>query len=157
LHERKLEQLRNEFARLGLTPPRTAAVDFSVGPGPVPDGFDRVLVDAPCTGTGTLRKRPEIWSRLSESDPARLGDLSARILLTASERVRPGGCVLFAVCSVLPEEAEQVVERVSERLLPAPFDAPELEALSAGRSALRLLPRSHGTDGYFVQSLRRRD
>ncbi|HVJ17198.1 MAG TPA: RsmB/NOP family class I SAM-dependent RNA methyltransferase, partial [Polyangiaceae bacterium] len=156
LHPRKLEQLGDEFRRLRLAEPRTAAVDWSVGPGAVPGEFDRVLVDAPCTGTGTLRKRPEIWGRLSPEDPARLGELAARILLGAAARAKPGGRVVFAVCSVLPEEAERVVERVAAELEPVPFDAPELAALSAGSSSLRLLPLAHGTDGYFVQSLRRR-
>ncbi len=156
LHERKLSQLGDEFQRLKLSPPRIAAVDWSVGPGPVPDGFDRVLVDAPCTGTGTLRKRPEIWGRLREDDPSRLGELAATILLGAAARAKPGGRVVFAVCSVLPEEAERVVERVALELEPVPFDAPELAALSGGKSSLRLLPLAHGTDGYFVQSLRRR-
>jgi 16S rRNA (cytosine967-C5)-methyltransferase len=157
LHPRKLEQLREEFSRLRLLPPNTAAVDFSVGPGPVPDGFDRVLVDAPCTGTGTLRKRPEIASRLAPEDPERLGELAARIVRQAATRAKPGGRLVFAVCSVLPEEGEAVLERVSDVLEPVPFDAPELSALNLGdRTSLRLLPKAHGTDGYFVASLRRR-
>ena len=156
LYERKLEQLGQEFRRLRLAEPRVAAVDWSVGPGVVPGDFDRVLVDAPCTGTGTLRRRPEIWGRLSPEDPARLGELATRILLTAAARAKPGGRVVFAVCSVLPEEAERVVERVAGELEPAPFDSAELAALSGGKSSLRLLPGAHGTDGYFVQSLHRR-
>jgi 16S rRNA (cytosine967-C5)-methyltransferase len=156
LHARKLEVMNEEFARLKLAPPRTAAVDWSVGGGAVPGDFDRVLVDAPCTGTGTLRKRPEIWTRLSPEDPARLGELATRILIKAAERAKPGGRVVFAVCSVLPEEAERVVTSVASVLEPAPFDAPELAQLAAGATSLRLLPRAHGTDGYFVQSFLRR-
>jgi 16S rRNA (cytosine967-C5)-methyltransferase len=156
-HPQKLEILAPELQRLGLPPAQRAAVDWTLGVGGVPDGFDRVLVDAPCTGTGTLRRRPEIGERLTPEDPARLGALALAILRGAATRARPGGRVVFAVCSVLPEEAEQVVEKVADLLEPAPFDAPELGALaSATATNFRLLPRAHGTDGYFVASFVKR-
>jgi 16S rRNA (cytosine967-C5)-methyltransferase len=95
--------------------------------------------------------------RLLESDPARLGELATTILRAAASRARPGGRVVFAVCSVLPEEAEAVVNAVSDVLTPAPFDAPETEALAAkSPTAFRLLPLEHGTDGYFVASFLKR-
>ncbi len=156
LHPAKLEGLAREFERLGLPEPTTRAVDWSVGTGDVPVGFDRVLVDAPCSGVGTLRRRPEILRRLGAADPARLGALAAQILRRAASRARSGGRVVFAVCSVLPEECEGVVETVADELEPCPFDAPELASLVGGRTMMRLLPRAHGTDGYFVASLRRK-
>jgi 16S rRNA C967 or C1407 C5-methylase (RsmB/RsmF family) len=65
--------------------------------------------------------------------------------------------VVFAVCSVLPEEAEAVATAVSDVLTPTPFDAVELEALAAkSKAAFRLLPAEHGTDGYFVASFLKR-
>jgi 16S rRNA (cytosine967-C5)-methyltransferase len=153
----KLEALRAEHERLHLRPPEVAAVDWTVGPGPVPADFDRVLVDAPCTGIGTARRRPEIISRLESQDPARLGALAARILRAAATRARPSGRVVFAVCSVLEEECERVTHEVADLLEPAPFDAPEVSGLvEAGQSQLRLLPGRHGTDGYFIASFRRR-
>jgi 16S rRNA (cytosine967-C5)-methyltransferase len=153
LHAAKLRQLQEDFDRLGLLPPSTAAVDWTVGPGEVPADFDRVLVDAPCTGTGTLRRRPEIGLRLVPEDPARLAALAARILRAAATRVRPGGRVVFAVCSVLEEEAEAVVDAVRAELTPAAFDAPELAGLvEPSATSFRLLPGRHGTDGYFVAS-----
>jgi 16S rRNA (cytosine967-C5)-methyltransferase len=156
VHPAKLSALAEEFCRLGLRQPRTCAVDWSVGSGDAPGGFDRVLVDAPCTGTGTLRRRPETLLRLGEDDPRRLAELSASILRRAAERVRPGGRVVFAVCSVLPEEGERVIERLGALLEPTPFDAPELPPWVEQSSSFRLLPVEHGTDGFFVASLRRR-
>lgn len=156
-HPQKLEILAQELKRLGLPPARNAAVDWTLGTGGVPDGFDRVLVDAPCTGVGTLRRRPEIAERLTPEDPARLGELALGILRGAATRARSGGRVVFAVCSVLPEEAERVVEQVTDLLEPAPFDAPELAALASdSATSFRLLPRAHGTDGYFVASFLKR-
>ncbi|HMJ13446.1 MAG TPA: transcription antitermination factor NusB [Polyangiaceae bacterium] len=157
LYPAKLRLLEQDFERLRLPKPRTAAIDWTRGPGSVPDGFDRVLIDAPCTGTGTLRRRPEILTRLGEGDPERLGELAAQIVRAAAQRARAGARVVFAVCSVLREEAEAVVAQVSDVLEPAPFDAPELEHLLApDATALRLLPFEHGTDGYFIASFRRR-
>jgi 16S rRNA (cytosine967-C5)-methyltransferase len=157
LHRNKLVALGRELVRLRLPGVRTAEVDWTRDSGAVPGNFDRVLVDAPCTGVGTLRRRPEIGHRLGEGDPARLGELAADILRGAATRAKPGGRVVFAVCSVLPEEAEAVVARAADLLEPAPFDAPEIEKLAtASSAAFRLLPIEHGTDGYFVASFVRR-
>lgn len=157
LYPEKLAALAEEAARLKLPVIATRAVDWSVGQGGLADDFDRVLVDAPCSGTGTLRRRPEILRRLGPEDPARLAALAEGILRSAASRARPGATVLFAVCSVLRQECEDVVARVHDLLEPAPFDAPELPAeLLAGKTSLRLLPGLHGTDGYFMASLRRR-
>lgn len=157
LYPEKLEALADETARLKLPTITTRAVDWSVGQGGLATDFDRVLVDAPCSGTGTLRRRPEILRRLKPEDPARLAALAEQILRSAASRARAGGTVLFAVCSVLEAECEAVVARVSDVLEPTPFDAPELSPeLVAGKTSLRLLPGLHGTDGYFMASFRRR-
>jgi 16S rRNA (cytosine967-C5)-methyltransferase len=157
LYPEKLDAMSAELLRLKLDNVDAHAVDWSVGQGGLPADFDRVLVDAPCTGTGTLRRRPEILRRLTPTDPDRLGALSESILRSAASRGRPGATVVFAVCSVLPQECEAVTARVLDVLEPATFDAPELPSeLVAGKSELRLLPGRHGTDGYFMACFRRR-
>lgn len=156
VHPSKLVMLTEDFARLRLPEPHVAAVDWTVGSGPVPADFDRVLIDAPCTGVGTLRRRPEILLRLSERDPERLGQLAGAIVRRAADRVRRGGRVVLAVCSVLPEESDRVVDQLGDLLEPVPFDAPELAQHAEGLTRLRLLPEKHGTDGYFIASFRRR-
>jgi 16S rRNA (cytosine967-C5)-methyltransferase len=157
LYPAKLRALGAEFERLRLAAPRTSAVDWAIGAGEVPGAFDRVLVDSPCTGTGTLRRRPEILARMKPEDPARLGELSTRILRNVATRARAFGRVVFAVCSVLPEEAEAVVEGVTDLLEPSPFDAPEIVAfVGPDATSFRLLPGKHGTDGYFVASFLRK-
>lgn len=156
-HPAKLRALERELARLSLPAVHTAAVDWTVGSGEVPHDFDRVLVDAPCTGTGTLARRPEIAFRLQPDDPARLSAVAESILRRAAQHARPAGRVFFSVCSVLREECEDLVGRVSDVLEPVPFDTLELPSvLRPDSTELRLLPLCHGTDGYFVASFVRR-
>ncbi len=151
--EGKLARLRREFERLGLPQPSCTLVDLTQGTGELPAGMDRVLVDAPCTGTGTLRRRPEILRRLTPDDPRRLAERAALMLTQAASRARPGGRVVFVVCSVLRTECEDVAERVRDVLEPAPFDTPDaVRVAGEGQWQCRLLPSLHGTDGYYVAS-----
>jgi 16S rRNA (cytosine967-C5)-methyltransferase len=86
-----------------------------VGDGGLPRDFDRVLVDAPCTGLGTIRRRPEILLRLGPKDPRRLAELQLRILRNTLRLVRPGGVLVFAVCSGSAEEAVWVTEQLEAK------------------------------------------
>jgi 16S rRNA (cytosine967-C5)-methyltransferase len=160
-HPEKLERLTRELERLGLAPRATLAVDWSAGSGACEDVYDRALIDAPCSGTGTLRRRPEILLRRKEADLESLAALQRAILGRVSERVVPGGRLVYAVCSVLREEGEEVVEAVlrdSSALELVPFDSVVANRLAGeGASILRLLPHVHATDGYFLASLRKKD
>jgi 16S rRNA (cytosine967-C5)-methyltransferase len=155
----KLERLREELARLALRPRATFAVDWTVGSGEVTATYDRVLVDAPCSGIGTLRRRPEIALRRERADLAAVAKTQVAIASHAAQHVRPGGVLLYVVCSVLREEGEDVVAALLEarpELEPAAFEAPEARALAKDAPQLRLLPHVHGTDGYFLACFRRR-
>ena len=157
----KLERLVEDMARLGLRPRATYAVDWTVGSGDVTVPYDRVLVDAPCSGVGTLRRRPEIALRREPADLPSRTRAQLAIASRAADHVRPGGVLVYVVCSVLREECEDVVDALVQarpELAPAPFDAPEARAVAGAEdaTAFRLLPHVHGTDGYFVAMLRRR-
>jgi 16S rRNA (cytosine967-C5)-methyltransferase len=155
----KLERLREELARLSLRPRASFAVDWTVGSGEVTGRYDRVLVDAPCTGVGTLRRRPEIALRREHADLTAIAGTQIAIASRAAQHVRPGGVLVYVVCSVLREEGEDVVAALlaaHPELEPAAFAAPEAQALAKGAPELHLLPHVHGTDGYFLASLRRK-
>ena len=149
----KLERLASELARLGLGVRSSFAVDWTVGSADVKGPYDRILVDAPCSGTGTLRRRPEIALRRADGDLASLARTQTAIASRAAGYLRPGGTLVYVVCSVLREECEAVttaLTRANPDLEATPFDAPPAAALAAGQATLRLLPHVHGTDGYFV-------
>jgi len=155
----KLERLREELARVGVRPRATFAVDWSVGSGEVTGAYDRVLVDAPCSGVGTLRRRPEIALRREAVDLAAMAQAQIAIASSAAERLRPGGTLVYVVCSVLREEGEEVLQallRARPELEPASFEAPEVRAVFGESNEVRLLPHVHGTDGYFLACLRSR-
>jgi 16S rRNA (cytosine967-C5)-methyltransferase len=158
LHPKKLARLTHELERIHLRPRRALAVDWTLGAGDASAEYDRVLVDAPCSGTGTLRRRPELALRRSGADLPELARMQRAILARAASLVRPGGRVVYAVCSVLRDEAEDVIAGASDWALePAPFDTPVASAIAGEHgTALRLLPQAHGTDGYFVASFIRR-
>jgi len=126
--------------------------------------FDRVLVDAPCTGSGTWRRNPDARLRTNAQDLEELTAKQARILDDASDLVRPGGRLVYATCSLLPEEDEMQIERFLGRhqdfvMRPVPALWAELcPAIPApsDRDMLALSPAQHGTDGFFVAVLERR-
>jgi len=122
--------------------------------------FDRVLVDAPCTGTGTWRRNPDARLRLRELDLQELVPKQASILDTAARLVRPGGRLIYATCSLLPDENEAQVDafltrQPAFRVVPL-AEAWTLEApLPCPGPYLSLTPLRHGTDGFFGAVLER--
>jgi 16S rRNA (cytosine967-C5)-methyltransferase len=126
--------------------------------------FDRVLVDAPCTGTGTWRRNPDARLRTRAEDLAELAAKQSVILDEASELVRPGGRLIYATCSLLPEEDEMQLGRFLARhadFVVRPFAALWTE-LAPGVAPpcegphMVLSPARHGTDGFFAAVLERR-
>jgi 16S rRNA (cytosine967-C5)-methyltransferase len=118
--------------------------------------YDRVLVDAPCTGTGTWRRNPDARLRLTENDLAEILPKQAMILDQAQKLVKPGGRLVYATCSLLNDENEAQLEAFLARnpdfcsIDTAAFLPPALHG-----KYLRLSPRAHGTDGFFAAVLER--
>ena len=118
--------------------------------------FDRVLIDAPCTGTGTLRRNPEIKWRLALDDPARLAGVQLSILNRAAGVIRKGGRVVYSTCSIEPEENEGVIIRFIDEGAPFRIIRPDAHAdLITPEGFVRTFPHRHQTDGFFAAVLER--
>jgi len=120
--------------------------------------LEAVLIDAPCTGTGTFRRHPDARWRLRWSDLAILSSSQAELLEAAAERVQSGGLLVYSTCSLEPEENDERVDAFLSQhpewvLEPPPAGTVPDEVLDGGR--LRVLPQRHGTDGAFAARLRR--
>ncbi len=119
--------------------------------------FERILVDAPCSGTGTLRHNPEIRWRISAPDILELSQRQCQILTNASLAVKPGGRLVYSTCSVEPEENEAVVKalaRSSSEFTPVKLTVNETLLTPSG--AARTWPQRHNTDGFFIMAFSRK-
>jgi len=155
LQSERLRMLREEAKRLGVAIAETRTGDAAAPIDSFRDTFDGVLLDAPCSGLGTLRRNPEIRWRIAPADINRCMKLQNLLLARAAEYVRPGGRLVYSVCTVTPEEDEMVVGKflknhiafkvVSPRTLPPVL----VDAGGFFRSA----PHLHGTDGFFAAVL----
>jgi 16S rRNA (cytosine967-C5)-methyltransferase len=158
--ERATERLRRAGASIVQRKPLDSARDKWVKRHV--QRFDRVLVDAPCTGTGTWRRHPDAKWRLRPTDLAELVALQADILDSAARLVRPGGRLVYVTCSLLGEENEAQIEQFLSghgefALLPIASVWRETVGgeCPAQAAMLRLTPARHGTDGFFVAVLTR--
>jgi 16S rRNA (cytosine967-C5)-methyltransferase len=126
--------------------------------------FDLVLLDAPCSGLGTLQRHPEIKWRMTEAKMRELATLQTRLLANAAAQVQPGGLLAYSVCSTEPEEGEEVIaafraqhpafrDVTRERLMELGLDA---EALLTATFGARTFPQRQGCEGFFVCVLWRR-
>ena len=167
----RLDGLKPRLARSGLSNVQTAAItnerDDRVKR--LAQKMDRVLVDAPCSGTGTIRRNPDLKWRLKESELADLTALQTRILASAAQMVKPGGRLVYATCSLLSLENEAIANAftaahadfevlpVAPLLQKALHDGAEAAELSTSDplglcagECLRLWPHLHQTDGFFA-------
>lgn len=127
------------------------------------DGFDRVLVDAPCTGLGALRRRPEARWRKQEKDVTELVPLQRELLRSAWETTAPGGVVIYSTCSPHPLETTQLVDSFCREVGAQPIDlGSEVPALAAAAADggtvgpyIQLWPHRHGTDAMFIAGIRK--
>jgi 16S rRNA (cytosine967-C5)-methyltransferase len=146
---RRIERLRQNLARTGLEADVVTADAFQWQPS---EPFDAVLLDAPCTATGTCRRHPDVLHRIGPRQIAEMTELQARLLARAASSVRPGGRLVYAVCSLEREEGEAQAAQV--RLLPEPIALDGFAATPEGW--LRTDPASidGGMDGFFIAQWR---
>jgi 16S rRNA (cytosine967-C5)-methyltransferase len=161
--QKRLRELTPRAARAGISNvhPVVLASESDVRAKRLAGKLDRVLVDAPCSGFGTLRRNPDLKWRHDAAAVAELAAKQARILNAAAKLLKPGGRLVYATCSILPEENEAVVDAFAA-------GHPEFRALSCAEllrsqripldtgERLRLWPHRHGTDGFFAAAYERR-
>ena len=163
LHPQRAALVTAGAARLGCRGVTARAWDMTRTPDFLPPAsLDGVLVDAPCSGLGVLRRNPELRWRRTPDDPRRLAELQGAILAGAAPLVKPGGRLVYSVCTQTPEETEEAIAAFLTRhgdfvredlrpLLPSHW-----EPLFDGTGALRTLPHRHGgMDAFWAVRLRR--
>ena len=155
LHENKLKRIQEGAARLDLTSITTSAGDGRVFRPEWAERFDVVLVDAPCSGLGIIRKKPDVRYKKAD-DLFTLPVIQTALLDNAARYVAPGGVLVYSTCTILPEENEQVTDAfLTEHsdfcrdgfTLPAPVGETE--------GQLTLWPQRHGTDGFYICRMKR--
>ncbi|HEX8458494.1 MAG TPA: 16S rRNA (cytosine(967)-C(5))-methyltransferase RsmB [Pyrinomonadaceae bacterium] len=158
LHAHRLRVVRESAARQGLENVQTVAYDAEAWPLPfAANAFARVLVDAPCTGTGTLRHNPEIRWRITPADIDELAARQRRILAHAARVVAHGGRLVYSTCSVEPEENEAVVASFLETHGEFELIRPEVpERFLTRDGAARTWPQRDDTDGFFIAAFEKK-
>ncbi len=166
IHARRLAGLGPRLKRSGLSNvhPAAIATENDLRVKRLSGKIDRVLVDAPCSGSGTLRRNPDLKWRFDESELARVNGVQQRVLAAAARLVKAGGRLVYSTCSLLVEENQRVVEgflAAQPQFRPVPaadvlrvqgIDVPGLEAQAP---YFVMLPHLHATDGFFAAVLER--
>lgn len=159
--EHKLKLVEDNASRLGINIIQTELYDALLPDEKHAEAFDRVLLDAPCTGLGIVRRKPDIkWARETKDINA-ITELQRTLLHNAAMLVKPGGVLVYSTCTVLPEENENMVKDflASHQEYTADDMAPSLPAGLAQHAKgcmVQLFPNRDGIDGFFVARLRKK-
>jgi 16S rRNA (cytosine967-C5)-methyltransferase len=149
----KIAELKKDATRLGITTIETQQDDLSVGlPDSLKEKFDHVLVDAPCSGLGTLRRNPEIKWRTTEKDLRNFAAAQKIILQNASLAVKKGGLLIYCTCSLLPQENENIIDDFLKRNANFSLCQPPTSTnkpLVDSRGFYHTYPHRHNIDGFF--------
>ncbi|HET6890424.1 MAG TPA: 16S rRNA (cytosine(967)-C(5))-methyltransferase RsmB, partial [Pyrinomonadaceae bacterium] len=151
VHEHRVRTVANVARLQSLSNIQSVVLNAEESPPFAPGSFDRVLVDAPCSGTGTLRHNPEIRWRISAAGIRDLANRQKQILLNAAGMVKTGGRLVYSTCSVDPEENEAVVSAfLNETDSFAPLDLKDNPSLVTAGGHLRTWPHRDDVDGFFI-------
>ncbi len=158
IHQHKLRLIKGNAERLGITIIETEKFDALTEDRELYERADRVLVDAPCSGLGIIRRKPEIKYRKQPEDIAAITELQLKILKNAASYVKPGGYLLYSTCTIDPRENGGVVEAFlaqnsSFQLVDIPKEYSQYIPGEHEGKTLQLYPHIHNTDGFFAAKL----
>lgn len=153
--ERRLNRVRENLARLGVN--ANVICGDGTKPGDWWDGepFDRILLDAPCSATGIIRRHPDIKVLRTPEELDRLGELQQQLLKNLWPLLKPGGILLYATCSIMPKENTRIIEAFVARQKDASCDQLNVEWGLAQPQGRQLLPQLDGHDGFYYARLRK--
>ncbi len=160
VHAHRIALLEAQLERLRLYNVRPAVRDAGIHQERFDGEMDAVLIDAPCSGTGVMAEKPDVKYRLAPEGLAALGEIQRRLLEACSRYLKPGGILVYATCSLLPEENSRQVERFltdhPEFSMDAlPESIPEKFRALAGPYGLQLLPHRDGVEGFFIARMKK--
>ncbi len=153
--ERRLVRVRENLARLGVS------AEVVCGDGTQPSGwwkgelFDRILLDAPCSATGIIRRHPDIKVLRTPEELDRLGELQQQLLKSLWPLLKPGGILLYATCSIMPKENTRIIEAFLTRQKDASCDQLDVDWGLPQPQGRQLLPQLDGHDGFYYARLRK--
>ncbi len=156
VYEQRLGLIDKDAVRLGARIVTTKRSDGTVAEPAFTGKFDRVLVDAPCSGMGVIRRKPEIRYKAA-AEVAKLPAIQRAILTNAAQALKTGGSMVYSTCSIMEDENEGVVRdflTLHPEFMPVPFDLPG--GIRAPEGMITLWPHMHGTDGFFISKLMKR-
>ena len=162
VHEHKIKLINDAVARLGLDIIKTEIYDAALPDTKYAKKADRVLLDAPCTGLGIIRKKPDIkWTR--DIDTSEITKLQLKLINTVSSCVKPGGILVYSTCTITPEENQDIIRSFldtnSEFQMSdiSGYLPKELGKYIEDKGMIQLYPNRDGTDGFFIARLERVD
>ncbi|MNB81636.1 Ribosomal RNA small subunit methyltransferase B [compost metagenome] len=163
LHAHKARLISEQAVRLGLDCITTGHADaLELADELTAESFDRVLLDAPCSGLGVIRRKPDLKWRKQPEDVDSIAGLQSELLQSVSALVKPGGVLVYSTCTTEQAENSAIVAAFLERnpdFVPVSFSSPVWErtkdtALAAGEG-IQLLPQHYGSDGFYIARLQR--
>lgn len=164
LHEHKVKLIKDQAERLGLRNIKTQVADSrNVGDLFNKEGFDRVLIDAPCSGLGVMRRKPDIKYTKTKDDILKLSAIQKNLLAAAAPLVKSNGRLVYSTCTIDVEENDQVVDAFLashpefEKDMSLQERMPAQVAAYVEENKLQLFPQYFGSDGFFMASFRKKE
>lgn len=159
VYDAKLARVEENAKRLGVSIIETKLLDAREAGGAYPAKADRVLVDAPCSGLGVLRRRPDARWRKNEEEIKKLPELQSELLESAARAVKPGGVLVYSTCTIEPAENEEVVRSFLRSRGEFSLDAAGkyLPLKPSESDMVQFYPQRDGIDGFFIARLRRKE